>query len=1417
MSDSSLQPDDFLVLDLAASDEDAFPPDGLQTALPLTHTRTVTQPTQATQAETESDEALAATATVTATSLTTTTITATTTAATTTPTTAKADSNTDGDISLVLASGGPCTLLADSLNSQDHHDEHVFLDFVHDPLSHSTPDQIVSGIDTGGDDGLDPHTDSQLPITLDPQDPSLEDIDIERPFVDLLGTHSTTLTSLDWATTSPQQVYGSLMDMELYKPSSPLPTTTQSLSLATSSTSLSAPTSLPSQQQQQQQPVSMSSSLLGTTTTASIVSDNAPSSDFVSPDVTFQPNGIYVDAQSDSEPLGTDTGSSNTSGKPAKPVHPSILRPLTPEEVMVPIAVRRSNRTRQPSTLAVQSSEYLMHSQGPYEPATPGPSAAGSSASTSVSGAAPVERMTRSKKVYCHCQKPDDGNVMIQCDSCRQWFHGACVDITEEVAEMMELKNEKFFCEPCDDRVQAWKSTGSADIGNAFTVYSDSRDCDLPTCLNEARSTSDYCSEECAIKGIELQATEAVMNKENIPPVVYIPTPKRVSISTASSSSQPESPRVEQDPIRSTALKGLTECLLIGLELNSEGGESQAESSEQADKRSGICLGKGAGVTGVALDEEQANRLAVAIEKELYSFTASPGFAACGRDYKAKYRSLFFNLKDKNNVSLRARLASGELEPYDLVRLSHEELANPELQIINKEMRKKSIHDSVLTVEEEPYIKKTHKGELSFVPRLLSVGGPSTVPYLDHTRSDDGSSVSSGSGGDDEHSPNNSRTDDIHNSNNTTLSRDINTSNNTTDGLTTESPMEYEESSADKQRDKDSHDSNINSATGSPTGDVLDKLLARIQTNKRSSEGTIGNTFASDKRQRWTGVDDYGIEDAERPETSYLPREPSPYSPSPPGSPAVHSTTPPDSPPPFLLENNQKAAQMTIMDRGAHRKQPAVWEGCLSMHQVAKFSAKAVQIGGRELFGGQDGGASRRQAWSDVLTKDIAVDGRIGIAAVEAYVGKQAQSATKEIVVLKFETQESSSLSSVRQRVEFDKLFEYFYAKRRNGVVPQRNRHIKDMYLVPLAAKDPLPGYLRELIGDDASVRDTVPTNCLLGVLVLNKEQSHSHSNHPHTRRAQPQSLSSQSKSTTPTSGRRRHTSPGASRPYPDPHGHHHDKRPAASLGHSYPSHAQLSGETISTLKAPTFGSGLPNTTSVAPHTASQSGPKLSPGDLSQPSVPVYTPQPIPSTTAGGPIKIPTLQELQGLVNQLFPSTRSASTLATGPPGVDPRPISAPGPTAAAAAVSAQLSGANMSSLMASLPASLSMNHFRQPEHQQSLEQHVASAPPSQGNLYAIPPAPPVFPPGMPLPPPPVPPNFVPLPPYLMAQYGLPTGPSMNPTLPAPPPPMPPVPPNPQQYFAHYFPGAQHLPPSAPPNSHPLIAASRNQGPRDPR
>ncbi|KAF9900191.1 PHD finger protein 3 [Linnemannia zychae] len=1310
MTETTQHPDeDYLHLDLTEPDEDGTQEDGLQ----------VLDGTPMSQAQTETgtlDEAIASTTQI--------------------------QTLPNSDIEMepgAMTPGGTVVLLSDSLNS--HSDEHVFLDFVHDPLSHTTQDSITPGVATGVD-SHDSHTDSGLSIALDPQHTSLEDIDIQRPF-------------------------------------------------------------------------------------------DVSTLNCVSPDLIFQPNGIYVDAQSDSD---AGAGSSTSSGKATKPVHPSILRPLTPEEVMVPIAVRRSNRARQPSNLAVQSSEYLMQSQGLHgsansTPTTPGPS-----------GVAPVERMTRSKKVYCYCQKPDDGNVMIQCDNCRQWFHGACVDITEEVAEMMELKNEKFFCEPCDERMQEWKTTGSAGVGNAFKVPSDSRDCDLPTCLNEARATSDYCSEECAIKGIELQATEAVMNKENIPPVVYIPTPKRASTSNASSSTQPESPKVEQDPVRLTALKGLTECLLVGFEVKpADGGVSQGENSEQPSKELHTKLEVGAegtvtGKTETVVDTEQASRLAVAIEKELYSSTASPGYAACGRDYKAKYRSLLFNLKDKNNVILRARLVSGELEPYDLVRLSHEELANPELQNIKKEMRKKSIHDSVLTVEEEPYIKKTHKGELSFVPRLSSVGGPSTVPSLDHARSDDSSSVSSGSGDDEHHhkSSNNSRTEENHRSNNSNLSSDTqNNGDNMNNNSHMDSMMDYEEPQDVKVGDKGTHEPSTSSSTGS-SEDVLDKLLARIQTNKRSSEGTTVDILAGDKRQRRMGTTDIGDNVAESQEDTYLPREPSPYSPSPPGSPTIQSTTPPDSPPPHLLEELQRAAEANRRNTSAHRGRPTIWQGSLSMHQVAKFSAKAVQVGGRELSTSQ--GGSRRPAWSDVLSKDISVDGRIGIAAVEAYVGQQAQSATKEIVVIKFDVQDPSPSLSDPHRVEQDKLFDYFHSKQRNGVIPQRNRHVKDMYLVPLAVKDPLPEYLRKVIHDDASVRGTVPKNCLLGVLVLNKDPSHSGSSHHQSRREQPQPSSSSHSKSAPSSNRRRPPSPDTSRPYPETHpAHNRNKRPIAPpLGPSSPSDSHRSGEFAQSLKSPTYSSGPPSTTIGAPLTVPLASPsQLSPGAHShRPLVPASTLHSAPSAAPTAPKKVPTLQELQGLVNQLFPSARpapsapSAPTLGARAPVVDPRPTSTPGPTAAAAAaaaaVSAQLNGSNLSSLMASLPASLS--HLRPTPPQQRSDQFQPPPSVPQGNPYGIPPAHPVFSAGMPVPGPPLPPpNLFPLPPYLMGQYGMPMAPPTHSAPPTLPPSMPPVPPNPQQYYPHFFPGQEHLPPSAPPTSHPSFAApprtmnSRGNGPHDPR
>ncbi|KAG2485897.1 hypothetical protein HYH03_015342 [Edaphochlamys debaryana] len=67
--------------------------------------------------------------------------------------------------------------------------------------------------------------------------------------------------------------------------------------------------------------------------------------------------------------------------------------------------------------------------------------------------------------------------------------------------------------------------------------------------------------------------------------------------------------------------------------------------------------------------------VAAEVEAELYKLHGS----SVSRDYKARFRSLAFNLKDAGNPELRARVLRGELAPGVLVTLGPAELARKEL------------------------------------------------------------------------------------------------------------------------------------------------------------------------------------------------------------------------------------------------------------------------------------------------------------------------------------------------------------------------------------------------------------------------------------------------------------------------------------------------------------------------------------------------------------------------------------------------------------------------------------------------------------------------------------------------------------------------------------------------------------------
>ncbi|EFX66713.1 hypothetical protein DAPPUDRAFT_229353 [Daphnia pulex] len=52
------------------------------------------------------------------------------------------------------------------------------------------------------------------------------------------------------------------------------------------------------------------------------------------------------------------------------------------------------------------------------------------------------------EQVYCICRSSDASRFMIGCDYCEDWYHGDCIDITEEESRFIK----KFFCPKCRQR-----------------------------------------------------------------------------------------------------------------------------------------------------------------------------------------------------------------------------------------------------------------------------------------------------------------------------------------------------------------------------------------------------------------------------------------------------------------------------------------------------------------------------------------------------------------------------------------------------------------------------------------------------------------------------------------------------------------------------------------------------------------------------------------------------------------------------------------------------------------------------------------------------------------------------------------------------------------------------------------------------
>lgn len=112
------------------------------------------------------------------------------------------------------------------------------------------------------------------------------------------------------------------------------------------------------------------------------------------------------------------------------------------------------------------------------------------------------------------------------------------------------------------------------------------------------------------------------------------------------------------------------------------------------------------------LSAEEIDKFVMDTEREIYHLFSKD----TGTKYRAKYRSLIFNIKDRKNESLFRKICEKNIEPKQLVRMSPEELASQELALWREnenkhqlEMIKKSELDLLACAKS--YVLKTHKGE----------------------------------------------------------------------------------------------------------------------------------------------------------------------------------------------------------------------------------------------------------------------------------------------------------------------------------------------------------------------------------------------------------------------------------------------------------------------------------------------------------------------------------------------------------------------------------------------------------------------------------------------------------------------------------------------------------------------------------
>lgn len=613
-------------------------------------------------------------------------------------------------------------------------------------------------------------------------------------------------------------------------------------------------------------------------------------------------------------------------------------------------------------------------------------------------------------RIRCVCgqteEVDDEDKDFVQCDQCLVWQHNQCVGLPSEIPE-----NQDYFCEQCrpdlhqkllkevaagkfskkqkskvaDKKRKRPTAHGKGKAKNKASIDPDQPSDDDLTRVHQKRQRSVSLSDVSIAtdasdspKPPRRRAISPTIKKERAARSSSITTQNggstkataKIPLSAADGahkasapSTGPFSDLVEiMDPERRKIASALIK--LVG------------DAFKIATENEGFSL---AGDVSV---EQKARTLGLRIEFAMFDARL---------DVRAKFRQLSFNLKDPKNPFLRQRVLDESLPPAELVQMSSEDMANPELKAKTEALREESLKQSVLVQDTGPRLRRTHKGEEYVEGPDAIVDIPDSVGAISRPR--------------------------VRNDSN--------------------SPLSVKSPSPSDDDDDDDNEDDGEDGRESPA----------VPRRERSDSNF-------DIKNVWNHIEPSPGSDLPAPSQRRTSQQ------------ALLPGDDDDEDILGLLEGDRKLPNHYIYGAGN-----SVWDGQLLMQSISDLRSSGTLLGGPKTFDID---------WDSTLTPCIQVDGRIPKPDATKYLCHQKFSQSKAVFAMQLRAEPG-------KEAVLEKLYKYFLAKDRYGVIKPGKTRLRDGYIVPLPLDAALPEFITMLPSFNLPADRT---DMLLAVLVIEKASS---------------------------------------------------------------------------------------------------------------------------------------------------------------------------------------------------------------------------------------------------------------------------------------------------------------------------------------